>query len=76
MKTTVPRLRANVGQRRAGSGRFRRPPDAPNRPLQAIRDAQERGKPHAMRAKTRLTVLLGSCKHILNLGRCHCTPPV
>jgi len=26
-----------------------------NRPLQAIRDAQERGKPHAMRAKTRLT---------------------
>src|ERR1039458_8539211 len=26
-----------------------------------------------MRAKTCPTALLGSCKHILNLGRCHCT---
>ena len=38
-----PRFRAygrNVGQRRAVSGRFRRPPDAPNRRLRAaIRDA-------------------------------------
>ena len=43
-----PRFHApgrNVGQHRAVSGRFRRPPDAPNWPLQAaILDAQERVK--------------------------------